>query len=314
VPTPERQGGPATPTPDGILVVDKPSGWTSHDVVARARRLCATRKVGHAGTLDPMATGVLVLGIGRATRLLTFLVGCDKDYTATIRLGQATLTDDAEGEVTASAGASGIERDAVLAAAARLTGNVEQVPSAVSAIKVKGERAYARVRSGEAVELAARPVTVARFEVGDLRVGDVAGIPVLDVDVQVTVSSGTYVRALARDLGSALGCGGHLTGLRRTRVGGFAIADAHPLADLEARQGERMPVTTLADAARAAFAVRELDEAQARTLGYGQRLDSAVPGRTDPVAAIGPDGTLVAMLDESRPTARSLVVFAPASS
>jgi tRNA pseudouridine55 synthase len=314
VPTPERPGSPSTPTPDGILVVDKPSGWTSHDVVARARRLCATRKVGHAGTLDPMATGVLVLGVGRATRLLTFLVGCDKDYTATVRLGQATLTDDAEGEVTASAGASGIDRDAVLAAADHLTGDIEQVPSAVSAIKVKGERAYARVRSGEAVELAARPVTVGRFDVGDLRVGDVAGVPVLDVDVEVTVSSGTYVRALARDLGGALGCGGHLTALRRTRVGGFAIADAHPLADLEARQGERMPVTPLADAARATFAVRDLDEAQARTLGYGQRLDSAVPGRTQPVAAIGPDGTLVAMLDESRPTARSLVVFAPASS
>ena len=301
-------------TPDGILVVDKPPGWTSHDVVARARRLCATRKVGHAGTLDPMATGVLVLGVGRATRLLTFLVGCDKDYTATIRLGQATLTDDAEGEVTASAGAAGIERDAVVAAALSLTGDIEQVPSAVSAIKVKGERAYHRVRSGESVELAARPVTVSRFVVGEARAGEVDGIPVLDVDVEVTVSSGTYVRALARDLGAALRCGGHLTALRRTRVGGFSIADAHPLADLGARQGERMPVTPLADAARAAFAVREIDEAQARTLGYGQRLESARPGRTEPVAAIAPDGTLVAMLDESRPTARSLVVFAPASS
>ncbi len=302
------------PTPDGILVVDKPPGWTSHDVVARARRLCATRKVGHAGTLDPMATGVLVLGVGRATRLLTFLVGCDKDYAATIRLGQATLTDDAEGEVTASAGAAGIERDAVVAAALALTGDIEQVPSSVSAIKVKGERAYARVRGGESVELAARAVTVSRFVVGEARAGEVDGIPVLDVDVEVTVSSGTYVRALARDLGAALRCGGHLTALRRTRVGGFTIADAHPFADLQARQGERMPVTPLADAARAAFAVREIDEAQARTLGFGQRLESAQPGRTEPVAAIAPDGTLVAMLDESRPTARSLVVFAPASS
>ena len=302
------------PTPDGILVVDKPPGWTSHDVVARARRLCATRKVGHAGTLDPMATGVLVLGVGRATRLLTFLVGCDKDYAATVRLGQATLTDDAEGEVTASAGAAGIGRDAVVAAALALTGDIEQVPSSVSAIKVTGERAYARVRGGESVELAARAVTVSRFVVGEARAGEVDGIPVLDVDVEVTVSSGTYVRALARDLGAALRSGGHLTALRRTRVGGFTIADAHPLADLEERQGERMPVTPLADAARAAFAVREIDEAQARTLGYGQRLESAQPGRTEPVAAIAPDGTLVAMLDESRPTARSLVVFAPASS
>jgi tRNA pseudouridine55 synthase len=312
VPTPEVSG--TTPTPDGILVVDKPPAWTSHDVVARARRLCATRKVGHAGTLDPMATGVLVLGVGRATKLLTFLVGCDKDYTATIRLGQVTVTDDAEGDVTASVGAVGVERDAVVAAALALTGDVEQVPSAVSAIKVNGQRAYHRVRGGESVELAARPVTVSRFVVGEAREADADGTPVLDVDVEVTVSSGTYVRALARDLGDALGCGGHLVALRRTRVGGFSIADAHPLAELEARQGERMPVTPLAEAARAAFAVREIDEGQARTLGYGQRLESAVPGRTEPVAAIAPDGTLVAMLDESRPTARSLVVFAPASS
>ncbi len=309
---PEAAGPP--PSPDGILVVDKPTGWTSHDVVARARRLCATRKVGHAGTLDPMATGVLVLGVGRATRLLTFLVGCDKDYAATIRLGQATLTDDADGEVTASAGVSGLARDAVVAAALPLTGDIEQVPSAVSAIKVKGERSYHRVRAGESVDLPARPVTVSRFAIGDVRALTVDGLPVVDVDVEVTVSSGTYVRALARDLGAALGCGGHLTALRRTRVGGFTLADAHPLADLDARQGEPMPVTPLADAARAAFVVRDLDEAQARTLGYGQRLDSEVPGRAEPVAAIGPDGTLVAMLDESRPTARSLVVFAPASS
>ena len=305
---------PADPAEDGILVVDKPSGWTSHDVVARARRLCGTRKVGHAGTLDPMATGVLVLGVGRATRLLTFLVGCDKDYRATVRLGQSTLTDDAEGDVTAAVGAAGIDRDAVVAAAEALTGDIEQVPSAVSAIKVKGERAYHRVRGGESVELAARPVTVSRFLVGAARPDVVDGTPVLDVDIEVTVSSGTYVRALARDLGAALGCGGHLTALRRTRVGGFRLEQAHPLADLEARQGERMPVTPLAEAARAAFVVREVDEADARTLSYGQRLPSAVPGRVEPVAAMAPDGTLVAMLDESGPRARSLVVFSPASS
>ena len=245
---------------------------------------------------------------------LTFLVGCDKDYAATVRLGQATLTDDAEGEVTSAAGAAGVDRDAVVAAAAVLTGDIEQVPSAVSAIKVKGERAYHRVRAGEQVELAARPVSVTRFSVGEVRALDVDGTRVVDVDVEVTVSSGTYVRALARDLGAALGCGGHLTVLRRTRVGGFGLDGAHPLADLEARQGEAMPVTPLADAARAAFAVREVDEAEARTLGFGQRLASAVPGRAEPVAAIAPDGTLVAMLDESRPTARSLVVFSPATS
>ena len=311
------QARSAEPTPDGILVVDKPQGWTSHDVVARARRLCATRKVGHAGTLDPMATGVLVLGVGRATRLLTFLVGADKDYTATIRLGQTTLTDDAEGEVTSAPGAHGLDRADVVAAALAFTGAIDQVPSAVSAIKVKGERSYQRVRAGEAVELAPRPVTVSRFVVGHVRHAgsvDADGPPTLDVDVEVTVSSGTYVRALARDLGAALGTGGHLTALRRTRVGGLRLEHAHPLADLEARQGGRMPVIPLGEAARAAFPVRELDEAQARAIGFGQRLPSLVPGRTEPVAAIAPDGTLVAMLDESRPTALSLVVFAPATS
>jgi tRNA pseudouridine55 synthase len=217
------------PAPDGLLVVDKPAGWTSHDVVGRARRLCATRKVGHAGTLDPMATGVLVLGIGRATRLLTFLVGCDKDYTATIRLGQATITDDAEGEVTAIAPADGVTPERLATAVADLTGELQQVPSSVSAIKVNGERSYHRVRAGEEVDLPARPVTVSRFDVLATRAGDVDGIPVLDVDVEVTVSSGTYVRALARDLGAALGVGGHLTALRRTRVGAFTLPEAHGL-------------------------------------------------------------------------------------
>lgn len=304
----------AEPTPDGVLVVDKPQDWTSHDVVARARRLCATRKVGHAGTLDPMATGVLVLGVGRATRLLTFLVGHDKDYTATVRLGQSTLTDDAEGEVTEATGARDLDRAAVEAAVAGLTGTIEQVPSAVSAIKVQGRRSYHRVRAGEDVDLPARPVTVSRFVVGDLRQTLVGDTPVVDVDVEVTVSAGTYVRALARDLGRALGTGGHLTALRRTRVGGFTLDDAHPLAELEARQGDPMPVVPLAEAARAAFPVRELDEPQARAVGYGQRVRSAEPGRPGPVAAFAPDGTLVAMLDESRTDARSLVVFAPASS
>ena len=304
----------AEPTADGILVVDKPQEWTSHDVVARARRLCATRKVGHAGTLDPMATGVLVLGVGRATRLLTFLVGCDKDYTATVRLGQATVTDDAEGEVTSAPGAAGVDPGAVEAAARALTGAIEQVPSSVSAIKVNGQRAYHRVRAGEEVDLPARAVLVSRFTVLATRRPEVEGAPVLDVDIEVSVSSGTYVRALARDLGTALGCGGHLVALRRTRVGGFDLAAAHRLADLEARQGQAMPVLPLADAARAAFAVREVSAAEARTLGFGQRLASADPGRSKPVAAISEDGILGAMLDESGSTARSLVVFAPSTS
>lgn len=301
-------------TVDGLLVVDKPQDWTSHDVVARARRLCNTRKVGHAGTLDPMATGVLVLGVGRATKLLTFLVGCDKDYDATIRVGQGTLTDDAEGEVTSAPGATDVTDEAVHAAVATLTGDIEQVPSSVSAIKVKGERSYHRARAGESVDLPARPVTVSRFLVHDLRRQTVDDVDVLDLDVTVTVSSGTYVRALARDLGSAVGSAGHLTALRRTRVGGFGLDTAHPLADLEARQGEPMPVIPLADAARAGFAARELTADEARTLGYGQRLASAQAGRVDPVAAFGPDGALVAMLDESKDTARSHVVFTPASS
>lgn len=303
------------PAPDGLLVVDKPSGWTSHDVVGRARRLCATRKVGHAGTLDPMATGVLVLGIGRATRLLTFLVGCDKDYTATIRLGQTTITDDAEGEVTATVPAGGVTAEGLRAAVRELTGDIQQVPSSVSAIKVKGERSYHRVRAGEDVELPARPVTVSRFEVLVTREGEVDGIPVLDVDVEVTVSSGTYVRALARDLGSALGVGGHLTALRRTRVGAFTLDRAHGLEALgEVGDPEQIPVTPLADAARAQFTVRELTAEETTAVGYGQRVESAHEGRTEPVAAFAPDGRLVAMLDESGPKARAHVVFAPAGS
>jgi tRNA pseudouridine55 synthase len=300
---------------DGLLVVDKPAGWTSHDVVGRARRLCGTRRVGHAGTLDPMATGVLVLGVNRATRLLTFLVGCDKTYTATIRLGQNTITDDAEGEVTASTPADGVTAGALRGAVLALTGDIEQVPSSVSAIKVKGERSYARVRAGEDVELAARPVTVSRFEVLGTRRAEVDGVPVLDVDAEVEVSSGTYVRALARDLGAALGVGGHLTALRRTRVGSFSLEQAHTLPELEAAvdRGE-LPLLPIAEAARGGFTARELTEAEARAVGYGQRVASARPGRTEPVAAFAPDGTLVAMLDESGTKARALVVFAPAGS
>ena len=301
--------------PDGLLVVDKPTGWTSHDVVGKVRRLAGTRKVGHAGTLDPMATGVLVLGIGRATRLLTFLVGCDKDYTATIRLGQSTITDDAEGEVTATVPAGGVTAEGLRAAVRELSGDIQQVPSSVSAIKVKGERSYHRVRAGEDVDLPPRPVTVSRFEVRSTRVGDVDGIPVLDVDVEVTVSSGTYVRALARDLGSALGVGGHLTALRRTRVGAFTLESAHGLEALgEVGDPEQIPVTVLADAARAQFTVRELTVEETTAVGYGQRVESAQQGRTEPVAAFAPDGRLVAMLDESGHKAKAHVVFAPAGS
>lgn len=309
------------PRPDGeiegLLLIDKPAGWTSHDVVAKVRRLAGTRRVGHAGTLDPMATGVLVLGLGRATKLLTFLVGCDKSYAATIRLGASTVTDDAEGEITALTplppGSGAIGEGALAAAVRELTGRIEQVPSAVSAIKVDGQRAYARVRGGENVELGARPVTVSRFAVLGERAAELDGVPVHDVDVEVDVSSGTYVRALARDLGAALGVGGHLTALRRTRVGGFGIGQCTPLDDLLAAPVDApLPVLGL-DAAAHALAVREVSAAEARELSFGRRIPSAEPGRADPVAALDPDGRLIAVLDETREQARSRVVFLTAN-
>ncbi|GAA6526539.1 tRNA pseudouridine(55) synthase TruB [Intrasporangium sp. DVR] len=306
----------------GLLVVDKPAGWTSHDVVARARRLCGTRRVGHAGTLDPMATGVLVLGVEKGTKLLTFLVGCDKEYTATIRLGQATVTDDAEGEPTS---AVGVADDSTFAArladaVAALTGEIMQVPSAVSAIKVAGERSYATVRKGGEVDLPPRPVTVARFDVVSVTpttadLPDGGALRVVDVDVEVEVSSGTYVRALARDLGDALGVGGHLTALRRTRVGRLDLGMARPLDELaalaESGGGAALPIVSLADAARAQLPVHEVSAEEARSIGHGQRIPSGGV-RSEAVAAIAPDGRLVAVLDETRGTAKARVVFAPA--
>jgi len=314
---PERQQPARRPTaPDGLVIVDKPHGWTSHDVVARMRRLAGTRKVGHAGTLDPMATGVLVVGIGRATRLLTYVVGADKEYLATVRLGVTTTTEDAEGETLAVTDASRLTRDDVVAAAVPLTGDVQQVPSAVSAIKVDGQRAYARVRAGEQVELAARPVTIRTIDVGAVRVAEVDGTGVLDVDVRVVCSSGTYVRAIARDLGAALGVGGHLTALRRTRVGGYALSQARTMDDL-AQTSDDVPldVLSLADAARATFPVRELTEAEARALSYGQAIDAddaAVASSGATTAAIGPDGTLVALVEARAGRVKPALVFAPA--
>ncbi len=304
--------------PEGLLLVDKPAGWTSHDVVARVRRLLGTRRVGHAGTLDPMATGVLVVGVGRATKLLTFLVGCDKTYAATIRLGQATTTDDAEGEPVHTAAPTtvpALDPASVARAIAGLTGPLEQVPSSVSAIKVNGKRAYARVRSGEAVQLAARPVTVHRFDVLGQRPGTVGDTAVLDLDGVVEVSSGTYVRALARDLGSELAVGGHLVALRRTRVGGFDISSCRSLDDLAVAPSGADPaqLLPLATAARQALPVRELTAAEARAIAFGQPVPSQTPGRSEPVAAFAPSGDLVAVLDETGPRARSKVVFAPAA-
>lgn len=292
--------------------MDKPAGWTSHDVVARMRRLAGTRRVGHAGTLDPMATGVLVVGVGRATRLLTYITGADKEYLATVRLGQTTTTDDAEGEVLTSADASALVREDVVAAASPLTGDIEQVPSAVSAVKVDGVRAYARVRAGEDVVLAARPVHVAVFEVGDLRPAGQVDVAV-DVDVRVVCSSGTYVRALARDLGAALGVGGHLTVLRRTRVGGFGLADAQTLDDLAATDpAVPLPVTSPAAAASAVMATRSVTDAEARELGFGRPVARRDEPDERPVAALAPDGTLVAVLTAAGDRLRPVLVLAPA--
>lgn len=320
----ERRPGNQGPTrvrrpsaPDGFVVVDKPAGLTSHDVVARMRRLASTRKVGHAGTLDPMATGVLVIGVGRATRLLTYVVGEDKEYVATIRLGMATTTDDAEGEVTATAGADVVGQVALEAAVAALTGDILQVPSSVSAIKVDGQRAYARVRAGEFVELAARPVTVSHFEVTAQRSAVVGGVAVLDVDATVVCTSGTYIRALARDLGAALGTGGHLTMLRRTRVGGYDLNAAQTLQTLEAQveghgdgQGV-IDVMPMVDAARATFPVRDLTDAEVTALGYGKRLVPLGEARGTH-AGISPSNELIALLEESEERSQPVVVFAPA--
>jgi tRNA pseudouridine55 synthase len=307
----------------GLLLVDKPATWTSHDVVARVRRLAGTRKVGHAGTLDPMATGLLVLGIGGGTRLLTYLTGCDKQYRATVRLGAATNTDDADGEAVAQAPAAvvgALTGDVVRAAMAGLTGEIPQVPSAFSAIKVNGQRAYALARAGKDVELAARPVRVDRFEAlgwrrgvgfsGQTRerLGLVGEEAYLDVDVMVECSAGTYVRALARDLGAALGVGGHLTALRRLRVGNYDVADAQTLEEME----RGVTVTPLAEAARARFECRELTAEETQDVGYGRLvapLDGVSGTRAEPVAAFTPDGRLAALLVDVPAGSRPVVVF-----
>lgn len=270
------------------------------------RRLAGTRKVGHAGTLDPMATGVLVVGVNKATRLLTYIVGTGKRYTATIRLGQSTVTDDAEGEVTAEQDAAPVTEESIREAVLAFLGDIQQVPSSVSAIKVNGERSYARVRAGEDVALAARPVTIRRFDVLDIR-RDGA---LIDVDVDVECSSGTYIRALARDLGAALGVGGHLTVLRRHEVGPFTLDAARTLEQL----AEDFQVLDLAQAARDLMPVRELSAAEAADLSHGRRIprDEALPGSADaPVAAFAPDGALVALLADSGRHAKPVLVFPP---
>ncbi|MFI5485254.1 tRNA pseudouridine(55) synthase TruB [Micromonospora echinaurantiaca] len=290
---------------DGLIVVDKPGGMTSHDVVARIRRLARTRRVGHGGTLDPMATGVLVIGVGRATRLLTYVIGAGKGYTGTIRLGQATVTDDAEGDVIATTPAGRVTDDAIRTALTALTGEIDQVPSAVSAIKIDGQRAYKRVREGESVELPARRVTISRLDVLAIRRAD----DVVDVDVAVDCSSGTYIRAIARDAGLALGVGGHLTALRRTAVGGFTLAEAATLDELEQRAPEVVNLP-LAAAADRFFPRRDASADEAKVLSHGGPLDPA--GIAGPYAVFDPAGALIAIVSERDGRARAEIVLAPA--
>ena len=297
-----------TQAESGILVIDKPGGMTSHDVVARARRILGTRKVGHAGTLDPMATGVLILGSGRATRLLGHLALRDKSYLATVRLGASTVTDDAEGEVLDVAPAQAVQAldDADIADAfGRLVGTIQQRPSSVSAIKVDGRRAYERVRSGEEVDLPARTVHVAGIEISDVRwaPGQV------DVDIDVTCSTGTYIRAIARDVGVALGVGGHLVSLRRTRVGPFGLSTALTL-DEFAEQG-RAALLAIDEVAQACFPVWHLDAEGAEAARVGRRIPWTGPEEVDgPVALVSPDGQFLALAADDAGTARYLAVFA----
>jgi tRNA pseudouridine55 synthase len=341
-----------SPVASGLVIVDKPSGWTSHDVVARIRKLAGTRRVGHAGTLDPMATGVLVVGVEKATRLLGYLALTDKEYTGTIRLGQTTDTDDADGTLIGCVPAVKIADDQLVRAVAALTGEISQIPPGVSAIKVGGKRSYRLARAGQAPELRPRKVIVSRFDVLAVRpvsvvmdpavmnaavidtavidtavidtaVADTAAIgtavadaELLDVDVAVTCSSGTYIRALARDLGAALGVGGHLTALRRTRVGPYLVSQARTLDELSrsalggqpGQEPQGLELTGLAAAAAAAFPRRELTADEARAVGHGGRLDATGTGAT-PAAAFGPDGSLVALLTDEGGQARSLAVF-----
>jgi tRNA pseudouridine55 synthase len=294
----------------GILLVDKPGGLTSHDVVSRTRKLVGTKKVGHAGTLDPMATGLLILGVDSSTRLLTYLVGLDKEYLATIRLGFATTTDDAEGEPLGPPSATTRVTEAdILAAIRPLTGQIQQVPSSVSAIKVDGRRSYDRVRSGEEVALKPRTVTVSAFDVLEVRRGQTPELDALELDVRVECGSGTYIRALARDLGEALGTGGHLTALRRTRVGPFSVSDAASLDDT-------LVASLLSPASVAArlFASVQLGADEIVALTQGKRirpesLDPALADAAEPVAALAPDGRLAGLVTLSEGIARVLVNF-----
>jgi len=292
----------------GIVVIDKPAGMTSHDVVSRCRRIFSTRRVGHAGTLDPMATGVLVIGVERATKILGLLTAASKSYAATIRLGQTTSTEDAEGELLQSVSAEHVTDEAIAVAVAGLCGEIQQVPSAVSAIKVGGRRAYQLVREGNDVELAARPVRIDRFEVLAARRGLSGADGIIDVDVEVDCSSGTYIRALARDVGVALGVGGHLASLRRTRVGRFGLDQASTLDDLADRPRLNW---TLDEACLMMFPRRDLTAEEAEAAGNGRALSPA--GIDGVYAASDSDGRVIALLRDEDARTKSVVVIRPAT-
>jgi tRNA pseudouridine55 synthase len=297
---------PDADVPPGLLLVDKATGMTSHDVVARARRVLSVRKVGHAGTLDPMATGLLVLGVGAATRLLGLVGAHDKTYEATIRLGQTTVTDDREGDLLTTASAAGVDEDAVRAALAAQTGPLQQVPSSVSAVKVAGRRSYDRVRAGEAVELAPRSVIVHRLDVHRI---ERPTADLVDVEVTVTCTAGTYIRAIARDVGAALGVGGHLTALRRTASGPFMVDAAAPVEDAAAAlaAGGGPGVLPLARAATTVFPTRAVTAEEATALTYGQRIPAT--GAPGAHAAVDPTGRLVALVEDAGAVARVTVGF-----
>lgn len=288
----------------GLVIVDKPAGMTSHDVVGRCRRIFGTRRVGHAGTLDPMATGVLVIGVERATKILGLLTGASKSYAATIRLGQSTSTEDAEGEVLQEVSAEHLTDDAIITAIAALRGDIAQVPSAVSAVKIGGRRAYRLAREGQAVELAPRPVRIDRFELLAVRRNG----RLVDLDVEVDCSSGTYIRALARDLGDTLGVGGHLTALRRTRVGRFGLDQARTLDELA--EQPRMSLD-LDEACLQLFARRQLSADEAEAVANGRPLPAAGIGGV--YAACAPDDRVIALLRDDGPRTKSVVVIRPAT-
>ena len=289
---------------DGFLVVDKAPAMTSHDVVAVARKALGTRKVGHAGTLDPMATGVLVLGFGNGTRLLQYITDGDKSYIATVVLGAATVTDDQEGEVISEADASNISDAQIKSGLSKMVGEIQQRPSSVSAVKVAGERAYDRVRAGEVFELAARTITISSLNILDIRRNGSR----IEIDIDVTCSAGTFIRAIARDLGDDLKVGGHLSALRRTRVAGFSIDQA---ISFEALKGQEFSALELSDVARQTFQVRELALDEVAELSFGRPLTSNVSDEI--FAALSPDNRLIALLKNEIGKAKPIAVFAAAN-